>query len=124
MHSANISKRGKKRRARENPNRFNFRYGDNAKWLQCKEGRLRGEKLLPQGGMKLPAALRLLFMIYRVLVTWGACPMGTHPKLGTQVSGEPTTGWRAVGAVGMQDRTGDEAMWLHQILPSFRKCIL
>lgn len=81
MHSANISKREKKRRARENPNRFNFRYGDNAKWLQCKEGRLRGEKLLPQGGMKLPTALRLLFVIYRVLVTWGACPMGTHPKL-------------------------------------------
>lgn len=122
MHSANISKRGKKRRARENPNRFNFRYGDNAKWLQCKEGRLRGENLLPQGGMKLPAALRLLFMIYRVLVTWGGMSHGDPSQ--AQVSGAPTTGWRAVGAVGMQDRTGDEAMWLHQILPSFRKCIL
>lgn len=74
MHSANISKRGKKkkRRVRENPNRFNFRYGDKAKWLQCKEGRLRGEKLLPQGGagaVKLPAALRLLFVIYGVVAT-------------------------------------------------------
>lgn len=42
--------------------------------MQCKEGRLRGEKLLPQGGVgavKLPEALRLLFMIYRVVAHGG-----------------------------------------------------
>lgn len=41
--------------------------------------------------------------------------MGIHPNPGP---------WRAVGAEGMQDRTGDEVMWLHQILPSCRKGIL
>lgn len=101
----------KKKRARENPNRFNFRYGEKAKWLQCKEGRLAGETLL-QRETKLAAALRLLFIIYRVVLAWRAFPEGSQSQArGVGSLGHPKPHGGRRGDAGSRDRTGGPQAW-------------
>lgn len=83
MHSANISKREKKKeiRAREDPNRFNFRYGEKAKWLQCKEGWLTEETFLSAERNEAPSSPEAaIYYLQGCIGVGGAFPMGSQPR--------------------------------------------
>lgn len=110
----------KKKGAIENCNRFNFRYGEKAKWLQCKEGRFADKMLLPADRNKVPGSPEATIYYLQ-----GSIGVGDSPESRGRVPGAPTAPWGQWGDAGVQDRMGtvlgDKAVWLQnpQISPGF-----
>lgn len=115
-------KRKKKKGAIENRNRFNFRYGKKAKWLQCKEERFADKMLLSADRNEAPGSPEAAIYYLQ-----GSIGVGDGPESWGRVSGAPTALWGRWGDAGVQGRMGslrgDKVVWLQnpQISPVFLK---